>query len=93
MKRIAVIGAGNWGTALAVVAARKGHDVAVWSRNIAVVEDVNKSHENSLYLANVPIPQSVVATSDFSEALRNADFVILAAPSHVTRSLLHCKAK
>lgn len=88
MSKVAVIGAGNWGTALAVMAARKGHDVVVWSRNAEVVEAINATHTNPRYLARVPIPQSVTATSDFQQALSNAELVILAAPSHVTRLLL-----
>lgn len=87
--KVAVIGAGNWGTALAVMAARKGHDVVVWSRNAEVVEAINAAHTNPRYLANVSIPQSVTATGNFQQALLNAELVILAAPSHVTRILLN----
>jgi glycerol-3-phosphate dehydrogenase (NAD(P)+) len=50
MKRIAIIGAGSWGTALAVVAARAGHEVQLWSRNAAVVKSINEQHLNSHYL-------------------------------------------
>lgn len=88
MRKVTVIGAGNWGTALAVMAARKGHDVVVWSRNAEAVNAINATHTNHRYLANVSIPQPVTATSDFQQALLNAELVILAAPSHVTRSLL-----
>jgi glycerol-3-phosphate dehydrogenase (NAD(P)+) len=88
MKRIAIIGAGNWGTALAVVAGHKGHQVRLWSRNEKVVGSINESHVNSAYLANCEIPNNVVATTKFEEALNGAEFVILAAPSHVTRELL-----
>lgn len=88
MKRIAVIGAGNWGTALAVIAARKGHEVRLWSRNEGVVDSINESHVNSAYLENCEIPKTVVATTAFEGALNGAEFVILAAPSHVTRELL-----
>jgi len=88
MSRIAIIGAGNWGTALAVMAARKGHDVALWSRSATVVSDINDNHLNTLYLARTPIPESVIATNDIRQALTKADLVILAAPSHVTRALL-----
>lgn len=85
---MAVIGAGNWGTALAVVAGRKGHSVRLWSRNAEVVESINHSHMNSAYLADCLLPNNVVATNEFEEALDGAEFVILAAPSHVTRELL-----
>jgi glycerol-3-phosphate dehydrogenase (NAD(P)+) len=88
MKRIAIIGAGNWGTALAVVAGRKGHPVRLWSRNPEVVSSINNSNTNPVYLPDCIIPQSVNATTKFGTALADAEFVILAAPSHVTRKLL-----
>ena len=88
MKRIAVIGAGNWGTALAVMAARKGHDVLLWSRNADVVASINTSRLNVNYLPGCIIPESVDATTDVAVALDNAELVILASPSHVTRDLL-----
>ncbi|MCU1266873.1 MAG: Glycerol-3-phosphate dehydrogenase [Acidobacteria bacterium] len=88
MKRIAVIGAGNWGTALAVIAGRKGHKVLLWSRNEGIVTSINASRSNAIYLPNCVIPDSVVATTEFESALDGAELVILAAPSHVTRKLL-----
>ena len=51
MKRIAVIGAGSWGTALAIIAARAGHEVQLWSRNETVVESINASTSIRVYLA------------------------------------------
>jgi glycerol-3-phosphate dehydrogenase (NAD(P)+) len=88
MRRIAIIGAGSWGTALGIVAGRAGHRVRLWSRNVEVVEAINREHVNSLYLAQHQIPPGVEATSELTEALRNAELVLLAAPSHVTRELL-----
>ncbi len=92
MKRIAIIGAGNWGTALAVIAAQKGHCIRLWSRNAAVVNSINHSHVNSSYLANVPVPAGVVATMEGQEALDGAELVILAAPSHATHEILSSMA-
>lgn len=88
MSRVAVMGAGGWGTALSVVAARAGHEVRLWSRNAAVVEEVNAKRSNSVYLASHAIPERVRATCDVGEALRGASVVVLAAPSHATRELL-----
>ena len=59
MKRIAVIGAGSWGTALGIVAARAGHEVLLWSHNGAVVESINREHINLRYLTKAQIPDSV----------------------------------
>jgi glycerol-3-phosphate dehydrogenase (NAD(P)+) len=88
LKRIAIIGAGSWGTALAVVAARAGHDVSLWSRNADVVSSINERHVNSRYLTNTPIPANVSATADLQAALHEAPMVLLAVPSHVARALL-----
>lgn len=88
MKRIAIIGAGSWGTALAVVAARAGHQVQLWSRNSDVVKSINEQHLNSLYLRSVQIPVSVTATSELNAALNNSELVLFAAPSHAARELL-----
>ena len=88
MKRIAVIGAGSWGTALGIVAARAGHEVYLWSHTGAVVESINREHINSRYLTEAPIPDTVRATGNILEAVEAAELVILAAPSHATRELL-----
>jgi glycerol-3-phosphate dehydrogenase (NAD(P)+) len=88
VSRIAVIGAGSWGTALAIVAARAGHDVSVWSRTPVVVEGINREHVNPVYLKDVTIPKLVVASSDIAGVVTGAELVILAAPSHATRQLL-----
>jgi len=88
MKRIAVIGAGSWGTALAIIAARKGHEVRLWSRNSGVVEGINRDHFNPSYLREAQIPASVAACADLGGTLDAAGLVILAAPSHATRELL-----
>jgi glycerol-3-phosphate dehydrogenase (NAD(P)+) len=76
MKQIAIIGAGNWGTALAIVAARAGHNVNLWSR-------ATPRHLNS-----ASIPANVRATNDLGEALRDASMMLFAAPSHTARELL-----
>jgi glycerol-3-phosphate dehydrogenase (NAD(P)+) len=82
------MGAGGWGTALAIVAGRAGHAVQLWSRNSEVVESINGARENTLYLPAREITGDVRATLETREALRGAEFVVLAAPSHATREML-----
>jgi glycerol-3-phosphate dehydrogenase (NAD(P)+) len=82
------LGTGGWGTALGIVAGRAGHAVRLWSRNVEVVETINRDRVNSLYLPGHEINGDVLATVNTGEALRDAEFVILAAPSHATRELL-----
>jgi glycerol-3-phosphate dehydrogenase (NAD(P)+) len=86
--RIAIIGAGSWGTALAIVAARAGNDLQLWSRNPAVVESINREHVNPVYLKGAQVPESVGASGDIVEVVDGKELVVLAAPSHVTRELL-----
>lgn len=86
--RVAVIGAGSWGTALAVHASRAGNAVELWARNEGTVAAINRDHENKDYLPGVSVPEEVRATSDLTSIAERADLVILAAPSHATRDLI-----
>ena len=88
MKQIAIIGAGSWGTALAVVAARAGHNVKLWSRNTEVVSSINEHRVNSRYLSATSIPAGVTGTGDIVEALHDAAMAVLAVPSHGARETL-----
>lgn len=87
MKRIAIISAGSWGTALAVMAAHAGHEIKLWSRNDEIVDSINERRVNSRYLTSVQIPASVVATRKLDIALHDAEHVLFAAPSHAAREL------
>jgi glycerol-3-phosphate dehydrogenase (NAD(P)+) len=85
--RCAVVGAGAWGTALADLLARNGHDVSIWAREADVVESINGRHENERFLAGVQLARSLRATSSMPDAVANAAFVAYAAPSHVLRAV------
>ena len=87
-KRIAIVGAGSWGTALAVIAARAGHEVMLWSRDPEVAKSINEQRINVRYLTETSIPDRVTATNDIEDALDLASLVLLAAPSHAARALL-----
>jgi glycerol-3-phosphate dehydrogenase (NAD(P)+) len=87
MKRIAIIGAGNWGTALAATLAKTGHAAALWAYEPEVAESIRAQHENALFMPGVKLPESITATNDLGEALRQAEIVLTAMPSHVCRSL------
>jgi glycerol-3-phosphate dehydrogenase (NAD(P)+) len=85
---VAIIGAGSWGTALAIIAARAGHEVILWSRDPTVVQSINSRKVNQKYLTTATIPDSVEATNSLSEAVDNCSLIILSAPSHALRNLL-----
>lgn len=75
--KIAVLGAGAWGTVLASHATAR-HPVSLWSRNLAVVADVNRNHRNSRYLPDIDLPASLVATDQLPEAINGAQLLVIA---------------
>ena len=86
MSRIAVIGAGAWGTALAVVAGRgRKHEVRLWAYEKEVCASLEQSRVNDLFLPGLAVPPTVSATNDLKEALAGAEIVVSVMPSH------HCR--
>jgi glycerol-3-phosphate dehydrogenase (NAD(P)+) len=86
--RCAVVGAGAWGTALADLLGRNGHEVRIWAYEWDVVEAINRSHENRRFLKGHKLDQHVVACAEISDALDGAELVTLATPSHVLRTIV-----
>lgn len=88
MARVAVMGAGSWGTAFALVLADAGNDVVMWGRRAELCEAISAQHENPDYLPGIELPPVIRATSDPAEALDGADVVVLAVPSQQLRANL-----
>jgi len=86
--RCAVLGAGSWGTALAIHLARVGHDVALWARDAMLVDDMNGMRMNPRYLTTSPLPALVRPTASLPAALEGAAFVVFAVPSHGMRRVV-----
>jgi len=82
---VAVLGAGSWGTTLAVLLAEKGFRVALWARRREAAEELRWRRENLAYLPGIVIPFEVLVTADLEEALHSADVVVLSVPSHAVR--------
>jgi glycerol-3-phosphate dehydrogenase (NAD(P)+) len=85
---VAVLGAGGWGTALAILAASNGRDVRLWARREEFAAELAAKRVNSLYLAGVRIPDEVRVTGDLGETMEGAGLVIIAAPSHGFRDIV-----
>ena len=85
---VAVIGAGSWGTALAVQLGRIGMAVRLWTRDPALAREIADKRANRRYLPDIRLPESVVTTADHIESLDGCDLVILAVPSHFLRGVL-----
>lgn len=88
IQRVAVIGAGAWGTALARHLAEKQISVCLWAHEPEVVQAIALKRVNTVYLPGVPLPATLTATNVLSDALAGADGAIFAVPSHVARPVL-----
>ena len=88
MSRIAVLGAGSWGTALAIHLARAGRPVRLWARARELAAEMAATRNNPRYLCGVPLPPDVEPTSSIEVALGDAHVVVVAVPSHGLRSVV-----
>ena len=85
MKKIAVIGAGSWGTTLAVLLGEKGFDVKLWARREELANEIESNKENKQYLPGIKIPNNVIADNSFGNAVNGSEIIISAVPSEFTR--------
>jgi len=85
-EKISIIGAGSWGSALAVLLADHGLPITLWGHNFKVVEEINTLHTNSAYIPDIAVPTNVKATSDLAEAL-DAPLIFMVTPSKAVRSV------
>jgi glycerol-3-phosphate dehydrogenase (NAD(P)+) len=90
--RCAVVGAGAWGTALADLLTRNGHDVTLWAFEPDVVETINRKHENVRFLASYSLAPALRAVGTLDEAVDGAEVVTLATPSQVLRGIARAAA-
>jgi glycerol-3-phosphate dehydrogenase (NAD(P)+) len=88
MTDIAVIGAGSYGTCLAMLFGRAGHRVSLWCRNADTAVAMQASRVNQAYLPAYPLPDTVRVTSDLADAVRGKQFVVGVTPSHGIRDVL-----
>jgi glycerol-3-phosphate dehydrogenase (NAD(P)+) len=86
--RLGVIGAGAWGTSLALTAARAGRSVRLWAREPEVVESIARSRENTAFLPGVALPAAISPTGDLGEATAGAEALLIAAPAQHLRATL-----
>jgi glycerol-3-phosphate dehydrogenase (NAD(P)+) len=86
-QRMAVLGSGSWGTALAVHLAHTGHEVRLWARDAALASEMAVSRVNPAYLPGINLPAALTPTADMRTALDDAHFVVIAVPSHGVRDV------
>ena len=83
MTRVAVVGAGSWGTALSAVLAKKGHDTCLWAFEPDVAEQITRGRENATYLPGIDLPQNLRSTADLATAVQGAKIVVSVSPAQV----------
>ena len=86
--KVGVIGAGSWGTALAKVLTDNGHDVVIYSRNTAVIDELNRFGTNKRYLSDLKINKPLIGTCHLEEAIKDMDYIVLSIPSQNLREIL-----
>src|SRR5207245_1392885 len=86
LRTIAILGAGGWGTALAVLWAKKGHDVLLWGNTPSRVERIRQSRENSDYLPGIKLPDSIRLTSTLQDCA-GAELIVFVTPSTALRAI------
>jgi len=86
--RVAVIGAGSWGTALALVLERNGHSVTLWSHEKEGVRSILETRENPIYLPGIPLPAALQVTSSLEEAVTGASLVVSVSPAQYVRAVM-----
>lgn len=87
MSKVAFIGGGSFGTALAVQLGQKGNEISIFDRNINVCNDINNNRRNDKYIKDLIIPENITAYNNLDEAIEGVDYLVLAIPSHVIRDV------
>lgn len=88
MARLAVLGAGSWGTALVLQLAREQHDIALWGHEAQHIATLAAERQNRRFLPDIPFPDNLHPTASLEEALHNAEMVLVVIPSHAFAGLL-----
>jgi glycerol-3-phosphate dehydrogenase (NAD(P)+) len=88
MDKVAVLGAGSWGTALALVLADNDHIVRLWGRRDDQVKEINEQHRNERYLPGINLPKNIEASVNLNECIKDADTLVLVTPTKAMRDVL-----
>jgi glycerol-3-phosphate dehydrogenase (NAD(P)+) len=87
MRRLAILGGGAWGTALALLACRAGGHPVLWARDPEIVASINERHANPVFLPGIPLDPAIIARSDLAASVEGAEALVVAVPSQFVRGL------
>ncbi len=87
-EKVAVIGAGSWGTALSLVLADNEHEVRLWGHNDSHINEINQTHTNKKYLPDIQLPEVIVGYSSLPEVLEGIKIIVLAVPTKAIREVI-----
>ncbi len=87
MEKVCVLGAGSWGSALALILAKKGYEVIMWTLSKEQADKINKTKENIDYLPGILLPNNISVTTNIEEAVKDSKIIVLAVPSQAIRSV------
>lgn len=82
-----VLGAGSWGTSLASVCAKNGHEVTIWARRKQLAQEINQFHTNHQYLPRIQLPKQLIAETDLMKAVQGKDVILFVLPSQTLRTV------
>lgn len=86
MSKVTFLGGGSFGISLAMLLANKGNDISIYDRDSAVVDDINVNRRNDKFIKGLNVPKNVTAYNNLDDAIINAEYVVLAVPSHIIRT-------
>lgn len=86
MSKVTFLGGGSFGISLAILLANKGNDISIYDRDSAVVDDINVNRRNDKFIKGLNVPKNVTAYNNLDDAIINAEYVVLAVPSHIIRT-------
>jgi len=87
LEKIAVLGAGSWGTALAMVLSDNGHTVTLWGNKSEQINEINEQHTNKRYLPEINLPQNLKGSVNLKEAINGANYILLVVPTKAIREV------
>lgn len=87
MNKVSIIGAGSFGTALAIVLSQGGYPIVLWAREKEIVESINSGNVNPSYISGVKLPENISASTSFEETISGSDMVIYSTPTHALREV------